>query len=99
MGLREDIFDMKKEIREVKEQSLAMEMLKDSKRANTRIAVAFASVLIVVSIFWFLTLAYLIHTLNDIGNTTETITQENAGGSNNYIGNDGNINYGETNDN
>ncbi len=28
-----------------------------------------------------------------------TITQENENGYNNYIGNDGDINYGETNDN
>lgn len=28
-----------------------------------------------------------------------TITQENDNGYNNYIGNDGNINYGETDDN
>jgi hypothetical protein len=28
-----------------------------------------------------------------------TVTQENENGYNNYIGNDGDINYGETNDN
>ena len=73
MAVREEIKDLK---RQTNEQSLAWEMLHDSKRANVRIAMAFASVLIVVSIFWFLTLAYLIHTLNDIGSTTEASTQE-----------------------
>ena len=50
MGLKEDILEMKKEYQEIKEQSLAMELLKDSKKANKRIAISFASVLILTLI-------------------------------------------------
>ena len=47
---------------------------------------------------WFATGVYLVYILNDIGTieTTETITQDNKDGSNNYIGNDGTINNGKT---
>jgi hypothetical protein len=39
---------------------------------------------------------FMFYTLNDIGTYEDTITQENDGGYNNYIGNDGDINNGKT---
>jgi len=96
MGLREDIVEMKREVQSVKEQSLAMELLKDSKRANKRICFAFSSVLMLVIILWFLTGVYLIHVLNDIGTeeiTTETYEVEQEAdnyGNNNFIRGDNN---------
>ena len=32
MGIREDVLEMKKEVKEIQEQSFAMELLKDQKR-------------------------------------------------------------------
>ena len=88
---------MKKEVKEVKEQSLAMELLEDYKKANKRQFI----IIIVILVMWFCTIGYLIYVLNDISSveTTETITQENADGYNNYIGNDGDITNGKANDN
>lgn len=52
-------------------------------------------------IIWIITfmafiglLGYTIWLSNDIGVIEETITQDNADGYNNYIGNDGDINNG-----
>lgn len=39
-------------------------------------------------------LGYTIWLLNDIGSVETTVTQDNADGYNNYIGNDGEINNG-----
>lgn len=51
------------------EKSLAMEMLEDYKKANKRLFV----IIITILIMWFLTIAYLVHTLNDIGSVEESI--------------------------
>lgn len=68
--------------------SLASEILSDYKKANKRM---FIIILVVLSL-WFITLAYLVYVLNDIGTieTTTTVEQSNAD-NNNYIGNDGEI--------
>lgn len=55
----------------MKENSLAMEMLSDYKKANKRQFI----IIIVILVMWFLTIGYLVYTLNDIG-TIETTTQE-----------------------
>lgn len=61
---------MKKEVQAVKEQSLAMELIKDYKKQNKRQFV----ITLVILVMWFLTIGYLVYILNDIG-TIET-TQE-----------------------
>ena len=76
MGLKEDIIDIRKEVNEVKEQSLAWEMLRDSKRANKRICISFASVLILVLILWSITICYLVYVLNDVGTITTATENE-----------------------
>lgn len=95
MGLKEEIKDMKKEVSEVKEikkQSLAREMLEDYKKQNKRLFI----ILIVVLVMWFATGCYLVYILNDTGTIEETeITQDNKDGYNNYIGNNGDINNGK----
>lgn len=95
MGLKEDILEIKKEYQEVKEQSLAMELLRDSKETNKRLAISFTIVLCLSLILWGGTTAYLIHTLNDI-NTEETTLEsydieQEADGSNNFINGNGNV--------
>lgn len=74
MGLKEDIIDIRKEVNEVKEQSLAWEMLRDSKKSNK----VLTSILFLVLILWSITICYLVYVLNDTGTvvtTTETSEQ------------------------
>lgn len=70
--MREEVEELKKELNEVKEQSLAMEILQDYKKANKRLFIA----LIVILCMWFATIGYLVYTLNDIGTIEEVTTQE-----------------------
>ena len=58
---------VKKEIKELKEQSLAMELLNDYKKTNKRQFI----IILVILTMWFCTIGYLVYILNDIG-TTET---------------------------
>lgn len=92
MGLKEEIIDAKKEMNDIRQHSIAWEMLKDTKQSIKRICIAFTIVLCVILILFGATIAYLIHTLNDIGTeeitTTETyeVEQEaNNSGNNNFI--------------
>ena len=84
---------------QIHQNSGALEILKDFKGDNKRLF----AILMVVLFMWFFTLVptvvYLVHTLNDtrIIDTTE-ISQDNENGDNNYIGNDGEINYGKAED-
>lgn len=68
MGMREDIMAVRKDLEEVKNESFAMELLKDQRKQNKR--------LFIIWIITFLTLVtvacYTIYLLND----TETITTE-----------------------
>lgn len=93
MSMKDEVLELKKELEEVKEESFALELLKDFKKQNKR--------MFIVWIITFLTLigvtCYTIYLTNDIGVIEETITQENTDGYNNYIGNDGDITNGETN--
>lgn len=70
MGLREEIEDMKKEVKEIEEESLAMSLLKDYKKVNER---QFIIILVILGMFACL-LGYTIYLLNDIGVSTETDT-------------------------
>ena len=72
MGLKEEVMDLKKEVKAVKEQSLAMELLGDYKKANKRQFV----IILVILAMWFITIGYLVYVLNDIGTieTTQEIT-------------------------
>lgn len=72
MGLKEEINDMKKEVKSVKElnkQSLAREMLEDYKKQNKRLFV----IIILILTMWFATGCYLVYILNDIGVIEENV--------------------------
>ena len=56
MGLREEIEDMKKEVEEMQEESLAMSLLKDYKKVNERMF----KIIIILIICWLLTIAGII---------------------------------------
>jgi hypothetical protein len=92
--MKEDVLNMKKEVQEIKTQSLALELIRDYKNQSKRQFV----IIIIILILWFATIGYLVYVLNDTGSYEETITQENENGYNNYIGNDGEITNGKTND-
>ena len=89
MGLKDDVLDIKKEFQEVKNQSFAMDLLNDYKKQNKRL---FVIIIILIVAFMGL-LAYTIYLLNDIGveESQQTVSQDNENGSNNFIGNDGDI--------
>ena len=80
MYMRDEIMAVKKEIEELKEQSLAMEMLRDSKRANIKICYSFAIVIIMVIAVYFVTVALFLRYITNLGyeeiTTTNTKTQE-----------------------
>lgn len=70
MGLKEEMLEMKKEVKEIQEESLAMSLLHDYKMQNKR---QFIVILVILGM-WFATIGYLVYVLNDIG--TETTTTE-----------------------
>lgn len=65
MGIREEVLEMKKEVQEMQEESLAkqIQILQDYKKQNKRQFI----VILVILIMWFATIGYLIYILNDIG--------------------------------
>lgn len=97
MSLREEVVEMKKEVKQVKEQSLMMDILTDYKKANKR---QFIIILVILSM-WLCTIGYLVYVLNDIGYeeiTTESydvIQDSGDNGNNNFInGNENEVNNG-----
>lgn len=70
MGIREEVLEMKKEVKEIQEHSFAMELLKDQKKQNRR---QFIIILVILGMFTCL-LGYTIYLLNDFGVSTETDT-------------------------
>lgn len=87
MNIKEEVLNMKNEVKDIREKSLAMELIQDYKKANKRQFI----IIIIILVMWFATIGYLVYILNDIGTTEEAVTQENEDGYNNYIGNDGDI--------
>jgi len=91
MSLKDDVEKLNEK---VEQTSFAYELLSDMKKQNKRL---FIIILVILSM-WFATIGYLVYVLNDIGIIEETtITQDNEDGYNNYIGNDGEIINGKTN--
>ena len=92
MSMRDDVMEIKKELEEVREESFAMELLKDYKKANKRQFI----IILVILTMWFATIGYLVYVLNDIGVIEETTTQEvtDIDTVNGSIVNDGDV-YGE----
>lgn len=78
MGIREEVLEMKKEVEEIQEESLAMSLLKDYKKQNKR---QFIIILVILGMFTCL-LGYTIYLLNDFGVSTETGKQNIVGLSN-----------------
>lgn len=96
--MREEIMAVQKEVKELKEQSLAMELLKDYKKANKRQFI----IIIVILTMWFATIGAFLYYINtvDYEEVIETAEVENeSGNANACVGsycNNGEINYGES---
>lgn len=95
MSIKEDIEKVQKKVNAIEEQSFAMELLQDAKKTNKRLYI----ILIVVLCMWSATIGYLVYVLNDTGTIKTTRVEQSDAGSNNYIGNDGEIINGNTKDN
>ena len=67
---KEEIDNIRNEVHELQEQSLAMSLLKDYKKQNKR---QFVIILVILGMFTTL-LGYTIYLLNDFGVSTETDT-------------------------
>ena len=61
--MKEEIEELKKEVKEINQDSFAMEMLKDYKKQNKRQFI----IIIILIMCWLLTGTYLVYLLNDIG--------------------------------
>lgn len=91
MRLKDDIYYLQQELGDIKQDSFALEMLKDYKKQNHRLFV----IILVLLALWFATGSYLIWVLNDIG--VEEITKESYDviqddGTNSFVnGNDNNV--------
>jgi Trk-type K+ transport system membrane component len=72
MSIKEDIEKVQKKVNVIEEQSFAMEILKDYKKANKRMFI----IIIIILVMWFATIGYLVYILNDISNVETTTTQE-----------------------
>lgn len=90
---KDEIDNIRNEVHELQEQSLAMSLLMDYKKQNKR---QFVIILVILGMFTAL-LGYTIWLLNDISVETTEVTQDTNNGNNNFIGNDGDITNGETN--
>ena len=98
MSIEEDLNKIEKK---VEKQSFAMEMLQFAKDQNKQLEKNNARmfwIIIILICCLGVSVGYTIYLLNDIGTIDTSITQDNSDGDNNYIGNDGDITYGETND-
>lgn len=73
--MKEELKAIKQEVKEIEQDGFALEVLKDYKKQNKRQFI----IIIVLIICWFITGAYLVYLLNDIGAeeiTTEEYTQD-----------------------
>ena len=98
MGFREDIESLEKEVKDVrniKEESIALSFLNDYKTQNKRLFIIWLITFLILACMT----AYTIYIINDIGTITETsVTQENETGHNSYVEKGGLISYAQTND-
>ena len=56
MNLKEEVLEMKKEVKEIQEESLAMSLLKDYKKVNERMF----KIIVILIICWLFTIAGII---------------------------------------
>ena len=96
MKLNDEVLNMKKEVEELKEKSLAMELLQDAHKTNKRQFI----IIIVILAMWFASIGLFVYYINTTGYEEITETADTEGEGNACVGdncNNGEINYGEGN--
>lgn len=95
MDLKKEVVTMREQVENVREEnkSFAMQFVDTLKEQNKRLFICW----IITFVAFITLLGYTIWLLNDIETITTEVIQENEAGYNNYIGNDGEIINGETN--
>lgn len=89
MRLKDDVYYLQQELDGIKQESIAMDMLKDYKKQNKRLFIISVMAILLLAV----TFGYLVYTLNDIQAIEETSVDMDAEGSNNYIGGNNNGTY------
>lgn len=81
--LKEEAIEMKKEVKDIQEQSLAMELLQDARKTNKRMFI----IIIVILAMWFVSIGLFIYYINTTGyEETITETTETDDGGNACVG-------------
>lgn len=77
MSMKDEVLELKKELEEVKEESLAMSLLSDYKKDKKRL---FIIILVILS-FWFATIGAFVYYINTTGyeETIEYAETDNGG--------------------
>ena len=73
MVLKEEMLDMKREVQELRQESVAMELVKDGKTSNKRMAYCFTSIIIVLIILNAITAGLFFKYITE-NTTEETVT-------------------------
>lgn len=79
MSIKEEVLDMKKEVKKLRQETLASELLKDEKKQKK----AFFKLWIIFLIAFLISLCFNIYLLSDIGTTTDIIDIDGVTGINN----------------
>lgn len=95
VDIKEEMVEMKEDIKKLQSESLAYEMLKDSVKASKR-KDGIIVLLIVLLAFSFMYTIYLLNDFTVVETTQETYDMSTEDGNNNFIGGDNN---GEINNN
>lgn len=80
--MREELMELKEEIRELREETFAMEILADYKKQNKRL---FVIILVILS-FWFITIGAFVYYINTTGYEETMEIADTSDGGNAYVG-------------
>ena len=80
--MRDEIMAVKKELEELKQESLAMELIKDYKKQNKRLFI----VILVILTMWFVSIGIFIYYINTTGYEVITETADTEGEGNACVG-------------
>ena len=86
---------VKKEVKEIQNQSLAMELLRDARKLNQRQFI----IILVILTMWFASIGLFIYYINTTGYEVITETADTEGEGNACVGdscNNGEITYGKS---
>ena len=80
--MREELMELKEEIRELREETFAMEILADYKKQNKRL---FVIILVILS-FWFITIGAFVYYINTTGYEETMEIADTSDGGNACVG-------------